>query len=411
MRKVVCIFLSLFSILALLCTVSFASSADLSNMSLESSHDVLSLIPEAVMPGEEVEQTSGDISTIADEAPAYTPTIDFDINSIYLIPFDYELAKSGKVEEVCYPSGLQLPTKYCDMLDYIPYTDGTFSDEAAIVLNTLHPECANRFTYPEYMAAKRFVFLIKASNIADDAAGYRVIFSDIMNDCNWSLLENFSDITLNDTTRFCNALQIYQELLQDIAEGGEVVANPLWELLLGELAGGFHLTIGSSSLYDLDPADCVETVLPSGITFMQCLEHLPEYWNYLSCTATPTTYYAGIVDGVIVVQDELVDNSSIAPIGVEHTGDSDEDIDDNVETDVVHNVVVPPVREPIDYTKGSGTVNVDTTQNGIMDVHRSYNLRDIASMFALIFATTAIITLWIISIIRKKKDPLYRWLR
>lgn len=339
-----------------------------------------------------------------------------DVSAITIIPFDYEQTKSGNVEEVCYPSGLQLPTKYCDFMDYVPYSEGTHQDLAAGLLNTLHPECEGKFTYPEYMAAKRFVFLTKSCLLSAEEAPYRTNIEVVMAESEWSLGMNFSNVQLGDTTRFCNALSIYQDLLQSTADGEQPTSHQYWELFTQEMGEGFYLTTGSVNFYDYEPLDCVDTELMSGITCIEYISQLPKFWSYLGCSIIPTAMFAGFQDNSLVISSEHLADSVLSILGVEvvtsEKGASDTISETNEPIPEKKPEVKPTEETPyVDVTKDSDIVSIDLKATGVMKPVKAYNARDVISITAFIFVTIAVIVLWIINTIRKRKDPLYKWLR
>lgn len=91
-------------------------------------------------------------------------------NSVELLPLDMEALCSGSVEKMeatCYPSGMQLPTKWLDLSAFIPF-DGTFEPEPEVYnLLLANWETGGKYTYPEYFAAKVYIGVTKITQLSE----------------------------------------------------------------------------------------------------------------------------------------------------------------------------------------------------------------------------------------------------
>lgn len=336
---------------------------------------------------------------------------------IELIAFDYDSALAGapdEIDAVLYPSGLCLPTKYCDLLDYIPYSGDVKDDDASAILNLMYPSAEGKFTYPEYMAARRFAFLLKAAYSEEDTNLYQEALVYNMSISDWSLLEDFTNVKLQDTERFCNALLIYKELLLEGLEGKSLSGHPFWSMLTQDMGEGFKLTAGSSTFYDYEPIGSEDVELSSGITILDYIGQMPMLWTYLNCTFIPTGLNAWFSDSNIVVGRNVIDSPFPEALTVEVEEGNNEEavvIEGTIAADSNRKPEKPKHITPTDVTKDSYNVQVDLSQDGIMRPEKVYNFRDVVSAIALIFSVVASITLCVINAVRKHRDPLYKWMR
>lgn len=336
-----------------------------------------------------------------------------DSQTVELIAFDMETAKYGDIDDIdlaLYPSEIKFPTKYCDILDYIPYSGETRSDEAAVLLNTLCPEANGKFTYPEYMAAKRFAYLLRAASIPATDGRYYDNLSYIMSFANWSLTHNYVNVILQDKERFCNALTIYEQLLTNCAGGMSPKDHPYWGMLIQDMGDGFKLTAGSTTFYDYPPLGSEDTKLASGITVEEYIRQLPLCWNYLYCGFEPTGLNAAVIDDTVVISSEDLEDPLSTVITVE-TYDADSDVDEQQSASEGRHVATPAPSVPVDVVGDSYNITFDTTQKGILSAEKTYNLRDVIGVIALIFSGVTVIVLCIVNTVRKQKDPLYKWMR
>ena len=193
-------------------------------------------------------------------------------SAIDLVSYDYNALKVGtsdEIDEILYPSGLELPTKYMDFLDFTPYSGKTITNNVASYLNEEYPSANAKFTYAEYRAAERYLYF------------YDILRDEENTQLRTALDSLFSEIGINEigvrlsnTSRFSNALDRYEDILYKLAEGSKL-DNDEGTLLGYKLLDSFYITIGLGDVYT-----DVTTDSNALQKYLEYLETVDSYWDY-----------------------------------------------------------------------------------------------------------------------------------
>lgn len=319
---------------------------------------------------------------------------------IVLTPFDLSTVESEQaldIENILYPSGMQLPTKYLDLMDFCPHSGQITSNRVTQFLNTFWPSCNGMFTYPEYRAAERFCFYIMlVSNYSDSPVGTELLKLD--RSSSWNLIDNISNVTISDVTHLRNALIIYHDLLTTAATMDDTLVNhPDYKSLVQKRSNGVILSTGESNGFDIDYPENNEFIA-SGLLYSELVSEYAGYWKFFSLTFTDTNLSARFIQednlGVVLTDPE---GNIIATTKVV-ASDSDDKIKDN--TTAYHSRRLDPL-----YAVGNriSLMPIPTHEEKI------YNALDVFTVIAVICTVISIVVLWILHEIKKREDPIRKW--
>lgn len=356
-------------------------------------------------------------------------------SQITIVPYDTNVWNIGTADDInaaLYPSGMQLPTKYMDFLDFsFISTEFSVSNEVGTFLNRYWPEQRGRFTNAEYMAARRFIYLLRTYNTFGEAHPIIKGCARLQHDSSWALLMNFSNVSLSGAK--LDTLKDYVSYYWEVLAGtGAITSGAGDESLYAEFTqstiNGVYMTVGSAVQWDTYTAD-YNPLTDCGEDLSNYLANFVSYANAFGLTFTDTIC-SGAVSGTgeVILLDtngedlegnnlgeffettpqlpgqELLhpedgttvrpnrpSDSAISDVG-EHQSDGESDIaTGQLQGDTL---VQFPDYIPIDESATSAT--------------KLYNLRDVAGIGALIFIFVALIVLWILHTIRRHHDPIHR---
>ena len=326
---------------------------------------------------------------------------------VTLSSFDYSAvldAESWEVDSILYPSGMRLPTKYVDILDFIPYDGTELSNDVTEFLLKEYPEAAGVFTYPEYRAAERFVYLcslLRNHNTSDVALAI-LSLSDVEG---W--FNSQSNIVPVDSTRFQNALRVYQDLFTSVAEdSASLTGSPSWAQLSEQMQDSFYLTVGTAvSLADISTGH--DATIASGALYSQFWAGIPAYLDYFGFDLQP-------IAGAEVQEEPVLPEVSDEPVtGDASTSTRMHSIYSDGKVDSSGKIVREEAKGSSEIVMSDGTrelIPITVDDSLLYSVTtKEYGLRDFITVVALILVLASVGTAWIVHTIRKLRDPLRQW--
>lgn len=344
------------------------------------------------------------------------------LETIELVDYDFEALKSADsevVDNTLYPSGMWLPTKYMDFLDFIPYKGQTITGDVATYLNEEFPEQDGLFTYAEFRAAERYLCYMRLLQEGNDSEVTAAIY-DLMGERSWT--SEKINLRIVDATRFSNAMRVYENFYMSIAEGESVDAHEQWTAMSAKMLGTFYLTAGNVvPLADIQAG--ANPILQNGEKYSEYLRTMIDYQSYLNLEAVSEALPDDTGDGIDVSSSN---SSTVTEVPVEDSGKlyiySDATV---TKPDAYRDETKGAVIIGGEEVKGSGDgvlvgedtrsrdpltgLQLDSSALGNPTSKKIFSLRDFLTWCALIITIVAVIAAWIVHTIRKLRDPLEQW--
>lgn len=372
-----------------------------------------------------------------------------DDSTITIVNYDYSVLKSGepsKIEHTLYPSGMRIPTKFFDVLDLQNISGQVYTDDAAKFLNAMHPGQLGKFTYPEYTAAKEFLWFVKSYYFNGGDSSLSKSLNAMSSLYSWNISGNYSNMQLDNSESIHTIATTYEEILNP-GDSNEIAPqeHPLYKELSKPRDNGVILTFGGSVNYSLEAITINDgsLVLPdSGFTLSNALLGRSAYWEYLGVKIAETAQNINVQEGTLVLagnsgtslftlESFLVLDEDVTPIdegtqpdttketnpsATQEQGENTENEMPAVTPDVDEEVISS---EPTFFTESTNQDAIQSISSGLDgyeyipadsgSVGKTYGVRDILTILCLIFVSISVIVLWILHTIKERRDPLRKW--
>ncbi len=301
------------------------------------------------------------------------------------------LEPGADIEALLYPSGLKLPTKYIDLLQFAPVNSTkAIADEAIYLLKTAAPVESNTYTNAEYMAAQYYLNLARL--YFDESRATEHTHAALVNldaDTSLNMCKNLSDAKLTNSEHLRILISNYSNVLLAYAIGTDVTSDPQYVDMLNEHDGVYYSFGGPNGL---DLSYFASSRTDEAVeTFIDMLDAL---WKLLSVEQSYTPAQVEYSESTDSFAYNGVNFKKGAPDTFGRTRPTASFGEDSSSAPADNRDITPVVTV-------EGNVNPDDIPHGKM------NFREIMSILAFAFMVVAVIVLWIIKVIRRKKDPLY----
>lgn len=406
--------------------------------------------------------------TVYAEVPIDSVTVDIQ-------PIKYEevleAAKNNSLEELLYPSGLTLPTKYCDIFAFASNMQEKAVTAVQIkrMLELNWPTQNKRYTMAELLAAELYYYTFCWPMYTDDDMSPVVMAIDELSGTQLSFRGHTYSAVVPDTTKFVPVLEEFEDLLTSAAQDeGNPLNHNLYTLATSEgNSVGVPLTYGYNFNWThyMQPVQTTDDVYLMRQQLANYYEGLRVLWATFGIQFK--TSQVNVVDTAhllaynqmtsVVLDDELLLQSSLPLFSGDLEAPPDASIDkyftDSVSVDmpvkidpaeyrdpgVQYNPVVPSttVSEPSSSSSssqaeqppiiesppasGSSTMSdyqpnpfVGNTSAVIKETDvpvKTYNLRDMFTIVSIFVVLVLVTGLCIVDFIRKRDNPANRWKR
>lgn len=327
------------------------------------------------------------------------------------------------LEELLFPSGMLLPTKYLDIFSFFdPAVDrADTTKEVATFLNSAYPDAGGLFTMAEIKAAELYVGLLYATSADVRSQDSPDIYGvqRFMEDAKVKLTgADMTSITVSDLDKFKAILQEHSFILAySEIDSADEAAN-YWEYgLLTELQpdGSPLLGLGDRFMF----ASLYSKLSPANTFFGGDSEYDAEVSDQLANFWRTRLQYMSLM-GLEVVNAGLPTQfvEHVPSAAVEEGGEiATTPLD--VETVPVETTVVKPTPAPAFNPKeyeypASVTEFSAGIQGGVVQTTGPLlNAQDVLLRVSLVVVCVASVVLCILDFIRKRKDPArtFRWKR
>lgn len=390
-------------------------------------------VPPTAEPGAE---TSMEPS--AEPSPESTPDIvgkyptRFDTAGIKLVsPSIDELLQNGAdLEKLLYPSGLKLPTKYIDLLVCAPVNSNTeLTGEVTYFLKTVAPVEDNIYTYAEYKAAEIYLAICRLYSSDEGVSDVNTAVQTLDKNTTVNWMTNVTNATLSNGNRLAELISTYRGILEQSAEGAKINQHAQYRDLIGDHRG-VRYSCGDLSTYT-SLADGMSQ--RGGVDMSQHIMGLYSWWDYLGVSHQLT---AAVLTYSKYYNEFAYNNINFnrgAPVTA-YQPDPEESSEPEVSGPIEEqgpNVVGPggSTGGPGGNSNQGGIITGGSTGgwtearpggNGDSPVTSvggstgtdtsilptgGRNLKEVASIAAVIFVIVAVIALWAIHSYRKSQDP------
>ena len=382
-----------------------------------------------VDPG--AEETPTEPVIAEDPVGRYPSRLDTQGIKIVSPSLDDLLADGANLESLLYPSGLQLPTKYMDLLMMAPTnSSSTVAGETANFLKTIAPTPNSTYTFAEYTAADVYLAICRVYSMepgtTDTADALQSL--DVNTTVNW--MKNITNATLSDSSKLVSLLGQYKSILESFGGGGSIVTHKQYKDITSEHKDVYY-SLGSLSRYSSFADGSAQN--DSGLSTYTL--SLYSTWDYLGVTQVLTgnileyskfynefafngvNYNRGAPANSYTPNEEAPDTTAPVPNGEgESSGGNTTVVTPNNPNPGGNTVVEGSTgQEWVNgSTEGSGDTPVANVGGGspidtsVLPTGRK-NIEDIASIVAIAVAVVGVAIVWGIHTHRKGHDPLSRW--
>lgn len=180
------------------------------------------------------------VPAYAEETSAYTfRTVSLD---------DIESKDSGGIESTFYPSGLSLPTKYLDVVSFLPIKSSESVDPSVLEFLKINWPCEQGYTYAEYRAAVMYLGLVEMASYSDDTLrAYpetSSIAATVLDNLGIKLQGNTSTVLIGDLDRFKSRIVSMSDGLSTAAVDELPSENPWLSSLCYQQSDGLYYSAG-----------------------------------------------------------------------------------------------------------------------------------------------------------------------
>lgn len=382
-----------------------------------------------VDPG--AEETPTEPVIAEDPVGRYPSRLDTQGIKIVSPSLDDLLADGANLEALLYPSGLQLPTKYMDLLMMAPTnSSSTVVGETANFLKTIAPTPNSTYTFAEYTAADVYLAICRVYSMepgtTDTADALQSL--DVNTTVNW--MKNITNATLSDSSKLVSLLGQYKSILESFGGGGSIVNHKQYKDLTSEHKDVYY-SLGSLSRYSSFADGSAQN--DSGLSTYTL--SLYSTWDYLGVTQVLTgnileyskfynefafngvNYNRGAPANSYTPNEEASGTTDTVPSGEgESPGGNTTVVTPNNPNPGGNTIVEGSTGQ--EWVNGStegsgdtpvanvgGSSHIDTS---VLPTGRK-NIEDIASIVAIAVAVVGVAIVWGIHTHRKGHDPLSRW--
>lgn len=326
-------------------------------------------------------------------------------NPIQLSSFEiselYE-ADGDTMDKILYPSGMQLPTKYMDVLDFVPYKNISINNIVGDFLNKYFSNAEGKFTYAEYKAAERFVYFRSMISMWDESNVIVNSLSNIKNVFDWSMDGYFTVPVIEDATKLNNLFKVYGGLFEELSFGNNVSNySDLYDKLFLDRGRNIILTLGAEFIV----CDLTHSSVPMNNVvgdYSEFLQNYPNIWNYLGIRLEPSDFYIDYDSECMFNKEEIeyiefIESKSFLSV------DMKKEEAKEVPTDNKSEYEIKTVNEIVSNSSSFNYNHFSTK--------KKYNFRDYFVVISFIFVFVSISIFWVIHTINVNKDPLRKRLR
>lgn len=311
--------------------------------------------------------------------------------TIYAFDFDaIAEASAEELDETLYPSGMKLPTKYFDLMDFIPYENNVYRDDVARFLIAHYPYQHGNFTYPEYCAAREFIYF---TSLYQYFGARNPVVSALIRVSQETPCKFFGDITnvvLEDSTDFISLLLEYRNLLEGYASGYIAEEAVEFSISLEKFSETDVRFTAGLEYFDRELAEEADPISYTGNSYSAYIRQLPILWDSLHYRFESTG-----LSGYLLLDSTFLLTEQEVPVGTLKTGEQ------VIEEDPV---ITPMPSNNLRDVEGSIEII------GELSAQKSYNFRDVLSVLALIFSLATVVVLWVMHTVKQRRDPLRKWL-
>lgn len=357
-----------------------------------------------------------------------------DTNGIKIVSptIDQLTAPGADIEALLYPSGLQLPTKYMDLLMCAPTnSSAAVTGETVNFLKTIAPTATGEYTYAEYEAADMFLAICRLylQEAGETQTGDALKNLDQNTTVNWT--NNITDARVSDYTRLVSLLTNYKSILESFGQGNSIGTHNQYRDLVAEHRDVYYSMGNLTSFRDL-----ADGAAPNDASLSVYTNNLYSTWSYLGVTHTLTAnvmsysrfynefaynginYNKGAPMASFTPNDPNAQATPNVPstIGGEVPGGGETQVTTPEHGqpggDVVSGGTGPQWDNPNSQTTNDTPVqNVGSNTGADASVlpDGRKNIQDIASICALVFVVVGIVVVWGVHTYRKGHDPLSGW--
>lgn len=201
------------------------------------------------------------------------------------------------IERKAYPSGLNLPTKYMDLMDFAPFETPEdapyFTDYVARFLCTYFPTEDNMYTYAEYRAAERYIAMLALSQDDTNCPGFRDAYNQINAQTGFSLDWCMSTPVIGNLHDFASDISQWGSLLDLAATTDDTLVNNEWyeSFVAIQDTAKYALTMGEYRAWRLEYIS-PSSVTDQGWSFTAWFSTMPEFWNHYRIEHVPMSVCA-----------------------------------------------------------------------------------------------------------------------
>lgn len=402
-------------------------------------------------------------------------SVPIDDVSIDIQPIKYsevlEAAENNSLEELLYPSGLTLPTKYCDLFAFASNVqeEKITATQVKRMLELNWPTSNGRYTMAEVLAAELYYYTYCWPLYSDDEMSPVIVAIDDLSGTQLSFRGDTYSAVVSDTTKFIPLLEEFEPLLTSLEkdEGNPQNSELYYQVISRGNSYGFPLTYG----YDFNwahymlPDQTTNDVYTVRQDLANYYDGLKQLWSTFGIQFT--TCQVNIVDTNhllaynnmtwAVLDDELLTQNQLPLFSGDLPTPPDSSVDKyftseytlplptkiepssyrdpNVQYNPVHPSIEvqeptggdtsemkdPPVISSPDKSSGAssnssyqpnpsvGGFSMDTSENVI--TKRTYNLKDIFTIVSVIVVIALVIGLCVVDFMRRRENPANRWKR
>lgn len=321
---------------------------------------------------------------------------DFEISDLYE-------ADGDTIDKILYPSGMQLPTKYMDVLDFVPYKDISIDNIVSNFLNKYFSNAEGKFTYAEYKAAERFVYFRSILSMWDESNTIVNSLFNIKNVFDWSMDGYFTVPVIEDATKLNNLFKVYGGLFGELSAGNNVSNySDLYDKLFLDRGHNIILTLGEEFII----CDLTLSSVPMNNVvgdYSEFLQNYPNIWSYLGIRLEPSDFYIDYDSDCMFTKEEIeyieiIESKSFLSVNMKQEEEAEEVFIDN-KNGYSNKTVNEIVSNSLSFNYNNFSTN------------KKYNFRDYFIVISLIFVFVSISIFWVIHTISVNKDPLRKWLR
>ena len=331
---------------------------------------------------------------------------------------------SEELDALLYPSGMRIPTKYMDVFDLIPFvSDVIYDSEVGKFLNRYYPDANGVFTYAEYKAVERLLYFSYLANTYGEDNKVVASLKQLESKCDVRFFSTLTDVRCLDTLYLWKLLEPYKDLFITLGHNGSNIT----------LSTNYVKLMGLNETYNCLLTWGVDVKLegedPSGEYCEHLSESLLQFENtisILSLTYVPssysidyvdsTAYYFNISNRRMDVMEYLLKVNNNDSFELKTDEASSKKMSGSDRLLPTSETFWKPRTHKLEHGNNDAFTGLDTSipyeesGNTAKMLLQRYGVRDVFGALSLVAVSIAIVVLWIIGAIRKRRDYVEEWL-